>query len=97
MHQRIKELRKKLGVSQRQLGIIVNTSQECICRWESGKIPIEKKYVKLLCICEEAVSVPMNSAEKLHLKRIIEEDGFFGSVCYIWTRVEDIRIDAYKL
>src|SRR5438270_1569286 len=37
MHQKLRARRKELGLSQRQLSVLVGTSQPTICRWETGQ------------------------------------------------------------
>lgn len=45
---RIKELRKKAGMTQTQLGRVVHVSQGTISAWENGEVEIDNEALKAL-------------------------------------------------
>jgi DNA-binding transcriptional regulator YiaG len=49
--ERIQGLRKKLGISQRELGILIGASTGAVLSWEKGKFrPMEKKKAALIAV-----------------------------------------------
>lgn len=49
MHERIKSVRKSLGMTQKQLGEIMNVNQQTIAMWENGSRVMQKPTLALFC------------------------------------------------
>lgn len=49
MHSRIKEVRKKLGLSQAEFGSKLGLTQQSIALLEQGKTPVSDKHIKPIC------------------------------------------------
>ena len=61
----LKAFRKKLGISQTDLSILLNSNPATINRWESGKVKLSRKS------CEKIAKVHSMSASEAH--RILQE------------------------
>ena len=52
----IKERREELGMTQAELGAMVDVSQAAVCRWETGDTaPLRKLHIKIA----QALKVPV--------------------------------------
>jgi DNA-binding XRE family transcriptional regulator len=49
MNERIKELRRRLGVTQKNFGEKIEISQKTINDYESGRVGVPKTSIKLIC------------------------------------------------
>lgn len=73
--EKLKEIRKKEGLSQEQLAEKIGVSRQAITKWETGK-GLTDKYADH---CEIGVSVKFLVIKNLHL-RCLEYDGDAGQV-----------------
>ena len=73
--EKLKEIRKKEGLSQEQLAEKIGVSRQAITKWETGK-GLTDKYADH---CEIGVSVKFLVIKNLHLRRL-EYDGDAGQV-----------------
>lgn len=83
---RIAELRKKAGLSQKELGKRINAAQNTICNWENGNRKPDYESLKILAnlfncsveyIMEEENKEDNNSLtikETLHIQNISEQE-----------------------
>lgn len=50
-YERLKELRERAGLSQRELGELIGTTQQYYCRLEQGKAELDGRKIAALVQC----------------------------------------------
>ena len=92
---RLRELREKKGISQKQLALALNISQGAIGNWESGTRKPNFEYVKVLAgyfdvTSDYLLGIDEKPTSKMHNFESIESDIFKELSTLTETKKEEV-------